>query len=398
MAMEFIHTDFEMTIDQSTEELPVALDETYLINTLAELARVPTEVPLGPNTFMEPDDPKLVHYVQRELRPRIQSLGKFDVADVPRNQLLVRIGEGTSPASMLVMVYTPTQHHNLMDDPFSGKIDTAAQWGFDEPCVFGQGVTQNKAHHAVMLSLLKMIAENHISLKGTLYFGVNNEGRSSHDCSRAILDTIDRLPDFGVILIGTGLRVSLGNRGRVDVNVEVRGKASHSSAPGAGLSAIDGANEVLNRLKQMRFEGTHPILVGRHVLAYQISYEPVAPHTLPEVAHIKVDRRLLPGDDPELATGEVRDAIGDMSPYEITVDMGPYMLPALVDPDHFGVLALVHEHREVVGENPETIYGQGTYDAGGPCSAGVPIRRWQWSTFLTVKADERTCSFPIAGC
>ncbi len=40
------------------------LDRTYLIETLCTLARVPTDVPLGYQTLMEPDDPKLVHYVQ----------------------------------------------------------------------------------------------------------------------------------------------------------------------------------------------------------------------------------------------------------------------------------------------------------------------------------------------
>ena len=50
------------------------IDQQFLVDTLRELARVPTEVPLGENTFIEPDDPKLVHYVQRVLRPKIQAL------------------------------------------------------------------------------------------------------------------------------------------------------------------------------------------------------------------------------------------------------------------------------------------------------------------------------------
>ena len=103
------------------------LDDNYLIRTLTRLARVPTNVPMGPETFIEPDDPKLLHYVQEVLRPEIQSLGIHDITDVPRNQLLVRFGKGTSHKSLLVMVYTPTQHHNLMEDPFSGKISRAAQ-------------------------------------------------------------------------------------------------------------------------------------------------------------------------------------------------------------------------------------------------------------------------------
>ena len=361
-----------MTSAEEKSAIADRLDERYLVDTLVELAKVPTEVPLGPETFMEPDDPKLVHYVQQVLRPKIQDLGAYDIVDVALNQLMVRLGDGSSGESLLVMVYTPTQHNNLMPDPFSGKIAWAREWGYEEPCVFGQGVSQNKGHHAVMLAVLKLLTEQDVRLKGTLLFAVNNEGRSSHHCSEAILATLDPKPGFALLLTGTGLRVSLGNRGRVDVNVEIRGKAVHTSAPDRGLSAIEGANEVLNRLKRVPLEGSHPILGGRHVFAYQLLFEPLAPHTYPEVARLRVDRRLLPGDDIDQAVADVRDAIGDLSPYKVTVERGQHMLPALVDPKHRGVTALVEAHRLVCGTNPETFYGQGTYDAGGPCAAGVP--------------------------
>jgi acetylornithine deacetylase/succinyl-diaminopimelate desuccinylase-like protein len=362
-----------LTLDEQ-QALVQHLDERYLIDTLSALAKIPTEVPLGPETLMEPDDPKLVHYVQQVLRPQIQGLGAYDMLDVPRNQLVVRWGEqhSVSGPALLLMVYTPTQHHNLMPDPFSGKIARATEWGYDEPCLFGQGVTQNKAHHAIMLAVLKWLVEQHVQLRGTLYAAINNEGRSSHACSQAILAVLDRKPDFAILLVRTDLRISLGNRGRVDVNVEVRGKAAHSSMPQHGASAIEGASEVLNRLKRVPLGGTHPLLGGRHVMAYQMLFEPLAPHTLPEVARLRIDRRLLPGDAPDQAVVDVEAAIGDLSPYQISVTSGPYMLPALVDPQHPGVQALKAAHRLVRGAVPETYYGQGTFDAGGPCAAGVP--------------------------
>ena len=361
-----------MSSQDQPQDLASKLDEGYLIDVLTELTKVPTEVPLGADTFMEPDDPKLVHYVQKVLRPKLDALGVTEIFDVPDNQLLIRYGDGTSPASFLVMVYTPIQHHNLMDEPFSGRVANGAALGYDEACVFGQGVSQIKAHHAVMLAVLKMLTEQNVRLPGTLYFAVNNEGRSSHRCTEKILQSLDSKPDFCVLLRGTGMRISLGNRGRVDVNVEIKGKASHSSAPDAGLSAIEGANEFLNRLKKLQLPGSHPILGGRHAIAYQIVYEPLAPHTLPETARIRVDRRLLPGDDLYEAVEEVREAIGDLSPYEVIVSRGTHMWPALVDPQHSGVQALTEAHRKIYSEDPETFYGQGTFDAGGPCAAGVP--------------------------
>ncbi|PYM64859.1 MAG: hypothetical protein DMD79_05750 [Candidatus Rokuibacteriota bacterium] len=348
------------------------LDRRYLVTTLSALAQVPTDVPLGFDTLMEPDDPKLVHYVQNVVRPELTRLGLYDLVDVPRNQLVARMGRGTSGRSLLILNYTPTQHHNLMESPFSGRVANAASYGCPEPAVFGQGVSQNKAHQAVMLAVLKMLVDGGVALAGRLYWAVNNEGRSSHACSEAILAALDGKPSFGVIQIGTGLKLSLGNRGRVDVNVHVGGKAAHSSAPQEGLGAIEGAHRVIDRLRGLTWADRHPILGGRQAIVYKIRYEPVAPHTLPSDAYLTVDRRLLPGDVPEIATEEVRRAIGDLSPYVVEVSMGVSMWPALVDPEHPGVEALKSAHREVVGHEVEVVYGQGTFDAGGPCRLGVP--------------------------
>jgi acetylornithine deacetylase/succinyl-diaminopimelate desuccinylase-like protein len=348
------------------------LDRRYLVTTLSALARVPTDVPLGFDTLMEPDDPKLVHYVQEVVRPELTRLGVYDLIDVPRNQLVARMGTGTSGRSLLILNYTPTQHHNLMESPFSGRVANAASYGCPELAVFGQGVSQNKAHQAAMLAVLKMLVERGVPLAGRLYWAVNNEGRSSHACSEAILAALDEKPSFGVVQIGTGLKLSLGNRGRVDVNVHVRGKAAHSSAPQEGLSAIEGAHRVIERLRGLSWPDRHPILGGRHAIVYKIRYEPVAPHTLPSDAYLTVDRRLLPGDVPDVAAEEVRQAIGDLSPYAVDVSTGVYMWPALVDLEHAGVRALKAAHREVTGRDMEIVYGQGTFDAGGPCRLGVP--------------------------
>jgi acetylornithine deacetylase/succinyl-diaminopimelate desuccinylase-like protein len=329
------------------------IDERYLVDSMSRLARVPTDVPLGFNTLMEPDDPKLVHYVQDVVRPELAAIGVYDLLDVPRNNLVARLGAGRSGRALLIQNYTPAQHHNLMDEPFSGKVANAAAYGCPEPAVFGQGVSQSKAHQAVMLAVLKMLVESETPLDGTLYWAVNNEGRSSHACSEAIIAALDPTPSFGIIQIGTGLKISLGNRGRVDVNVRLKGRAAHSSTPEEGLSAIDAANEVINRLRRLKWADRHAILGGRHAIVYKMRFEPVAPHTLPAEAFVTVDRRLLPGDDPEVATDEVRRAIGDMAPYEVSVETGVLMWPALVDPNLDWVAALNASHRGVTGSDAE---------------------------------------------
>src|SRR6059036_1677269 len=109
------------------------VDINYMVSTLSSLAKVPTDVPLGFDTLMEPDDPKLVHYVQNVVRPELTRLGLYDLVDVPRNQLVARMGRGTSGRSLLILNYTPTQHHNLMESPFSCRVANAASYGCPEP-------------------------------------------------------------------------------------------------------------------------------------------------------------------------------------------------------------------------------------------------------------------------
>ena len=360
-----------MPVRGGAQALDEQIDRAYLVDKLSRLSQVPTSVPLGYETLMAPDDPKLVHYVQNVMRPALVEIGAYNLIDAGNN-LVVQLGSGESGESLLIQNYTVAQHYNLMEDPFSGKVTNGRAWGVDEPIVCGQGISQCKAHQAVMLTVLKLLIERGVKLRGRLYWSINNEGRSSHACSEAVFQAIGETPSFGIIQLGTGLRLSLGNRGRVDVDVHVKGKATHSSAPQAGLSAIEGMHEVISRLRTLAWEDRHPILGGRHALVYKMRFEPVAPHTLPSDAFIVVDRRLIPGDDVDVATAEIRAVLEGMAPYEVTVERGVHMLPALVDPTNPWVGALQAANVAVRGHEAEAFYGQGTFDAGGPCALGTP--------------------------
>jgi acetylornithine deacetylase/succinyl-diaminopimelate desuccinylase-like protein len=119
------------------------IDRRYMVDTLVKLLKEDCSVSLGPETLMEPDHPKLVHYVQHVIRPELQDIGVYDIFDMPKNQLAVRMGAGKRNVGLLIMAYTPVQHFNWMDDPFSGKIAIPEEYGIDEPCAFGQGASQS---------------------------------------------------------------------------------------------------------------------------------------------------------------------------------------------------------------------------------------------------------------
>ncbi len=365
-----------MPEEDTVRKIEANLDKEFFLNTLFHLIEVPTAVALGPDTLMQPDDPLLVQYVQSVVRRIMMDSGIYDVIEMPKNQIVAKSGLDVSGERLLMQVYTPTQHNNLMEEPWTPRVRSVSECGIHEPCIFGQGVSQNKVHMAAAITLLRAIVRSGVELRGLLYLGVNNEGRSSHACSEALLSELSPRPRNALILIGTGLDISLGNRGRVDVYVHVRGRAGHSSAPEEALSAIDGANEVINRLKELKLNRKHPALGKQHALAYQVVYSPVAPHTLPGYARITVDRRLLPGDDVDEAVLEIAQAIGDLAPYEVSVEKGVYMLPALVSEDEAVVQHLKQAYRSVRGNDPRTMYSKGTFDAGGLCALGIPTIMW----------------------
>ncbi len=360
-----------------------------LIETLRALAVVPTHIDPGFDTLMAPDHPRLVAYVQEHVRPRLEALGAR-VHDAGSNNLVVEVGSPGGP-EMLIQNYTVAQHHNLMDRPYQPRLESAAAFGFDEPALFALGVSQTKAHQATMLAVLERLLPRADQLRGRLWWAVNNEGRSSHDCSYAILDAIAARggrPQFAIIQQPTGLRLSLGNRGRADIEVTVEGRSGHSSRPDLALSAIEGAVDVVNRLRALRWTDSHPALGERQAVIYKMGFHPLAPHTLPAVANLTVDRRLLPGDDPEAATEEVKQSIGDLSPYRVSVRRGVTMLPALVDPDDPWVRSFERAHAAVTGSMPETFYGTGTFDAGGPNSRGIPTVQYGCGVRTTLTGDD----------
>jgi succinyl-diaminopimelate desuccinylase len=347
------------------------LDADYLTAILVRLLQTPTDVPLG-QTELAPEDPKLARYVREVVQPELARFGYGRIAVDASNNLVCRIGAEVASPSLLLMGYAVAQHANLMADPYSGRIGSGRDYGLDEPCAFGQAATQHKGALAAALGALKLLADSGARLRGQLIFAVNTEGRSSHANSAQIMDDHGVRADQGILAFATDNRISLGNRGRVDVQVTITGKAAHSSQPWLGLSAIDGAYEALTRLRAMPFGPAHPQLGAAQATVYQLQFSPIAPHTLPATARMTVDRRLLPDEAIDAAVAGVRAALGDLSPYGLTVEQGAFMYPADVPPDAPVVQALQAAGRATLGRAIDTFYLPNTFDAGYANHVGIP--------------------------
>jgi acetylornithine deacetylase/succinyl-diaminopimelate desuccinylase-like protein len=340
-------------------------DPVRLEATLVRLLQTPTGVPPG-QTEIAPGDPAVTAAVADVIRPLVEELRPERIDVDADGNLVARFGPEPD-AGALLLVYVVSQHAHEMAEPYAGRIVDGAPYGLAGRSVLGQGATQNKGPMAAVLEALRDLA----GLRTGVTLAVNSEGRSSHGGSKALIDRLGARGAWGLVATGTDLRVPVGNRGRVDVRIEVLGDSAHSSQPWLGANPIPIAAEVVGRLDALGLPQPHPDLGTASVTPYQLRCDPVAPHTIPRRVEVVVDRRLLPGEDPHAAVVAIRAALPTAKGLEVRADAGALMWPALVDPSHPAVQALVRGV-QAAGRNSGTFYSLNTFDAGYPCRAGIP--------------------------
>ena len=91
-----------------------------------------------------------------------------------------------------------------------------------------------------------------MKLRAPLILAVSVAGETGrHDAAQFILEQNSIHAKAGIVGLGTTNRICLGNKGRIDVEITVRGKSAHSSMPWDGINAVDGARKVLERLDRL---------------------------------------------------------------------------------------------------------------------------------------------------
>lgn len=332
---------------------------------LLELLQTPTQVPLG-QTEVLPGDPRILEAVENVLLPRIEELGPDEIRRHDHGDVAARFGPDTEDG-VLLQTYIVSQHANLMEDPSASRLVDGTDYGFEGVCALGQGATQNKGPMAAAFAAL---GGTERARSRPVWLAVNTEGSSSHGGSARVIDDLAIKAAWGIIAFGTDCAISLGNRGRVDVEILVKGASSHSSQPTLGKNPIEDAADVVRLLRTLPLPDPHPVLGPATATPYQFACRPVAPHTIPEEARIVVDRRLLPGEDPARAVAAVRAHV-TADAATLDVQEGVHMLPAEVPMEQPVVQSLMHGI-EAQGLSPRTFWSPNTFDAGYACSKEIP--------------------------
>jgi acetylornithine deacetylase len=289
---------------------------------------------------------------QRQMRFRRDEMGN----------VIVEIGpDGVSGKSLLFMAYAMTHPAGRMHEPYRGELIQTDKG----EAIRGRGIAEQKGCLAAALAAAtaSLIAGK---LQGRLVFTLSTAGETGrHDAAISILKALDVIPPLGVVVVGTSGNVCLGNKGRIDVIIKVRGKACHSSTPWMGIDALRGSCEVIARLDKINLSSqVHPKLGSATLTPTAIRSFPEATHTVQDEVCIVYDRRLLPGQDPNDALEQIEETLHGISPLKVEVSRGAFMYPCEIKEDG-ALLMKVREGYRLAGlEEPRLFYSHGALDAG----------------------------------
>lgn len=319
----------------------------------------------SPQTERLEAEPQVLALIREVIKPELEGAGLHPVIDGIGN-LILHLRGGLQGARLMLVGYAMNAAPSTMQNPYSGEIVSGEPYKLDGECVWGRGACEQKGSLAAMMAAVRFVGGAKIELPGDLYFVVSTAGETGrHDSLAYVLDHGEVKANW--CIIDGPPEIQLGNKGRVDVLVIVRGKQAHSSRPWEGVNAIEGAMKVLERLRPLMpyaEEKAHPELGKVSLTPNAIESFPKATHTIQSECRIIFDRRLLPGDDPEKAVQQIKDAIGKIEPFEIEVQPRDFMYPSEVRKEAEVVRVLDNAIQTVLGQKPAYTFSTAANDTG----------------------------------
>ena len=336
---------------------------------LIDLVKVPS-----PLTALAEAEPLLRAFIAETIAPRLRAIGAEALRFDAMGNLIAEWGSGQSGRSLMLIGNAMNQPQATMTNAYVGEVRDGAEYGLPGEVVLGKGASEQKAVLAAMLVALEALAASDVAVPGRLIFACCVSGETGkHDAIRNVVEVEGVRADVA-ILGGQSLRLSLGNRGRIDVHLTVRGRPAHSSRPHEGCDAVTGAMELIGMLRaELDLSRSHPEL-GRATMAVtRLQSFPESSHTIQDRVELTLDRRLLPGEDPDTAYAEIvriarqlqerQDPASGIA-YKVETALGPFMHPSLIEVDSPAARLISEAAEAVLGEAPETYYTANAFDQG----------------------------------
>ncbi len=288
-----------------------------------------------------------------------------------RTNLIARFAGRDTDRSLMLECHSDTVSvEGMTIDPFIPRIRDGR--------LYGRGASDTKGAMAAMLAALAEILENGEKPPTTVYLVASCNEEQGATGSRALMESGFR-SDAAIVGEPTGLRIVDTHKGAVRFELDVIGRAAHSSDPSQGINAISQAAQIIRCIDgplaaEIAHHG-HPRL-GPAVISVGVIRGGSQVNVIPDHCTLEIDRRLLPGETAETATAQLRQHLDEVAAgnplleYQLTQTQ---YYPALESDPHsaFG---------EMVQKTVRTITGNAVFDAapwgsdaGAFHAAGIPV-------------------------
>ncbi|GHT65105.1 peptidase [Spirochaetia bacterium] len=135
-------------------------------------------------------------------------------------------------------------------------------------------------------------------------------------------------PEFVVITEPTNGNIYRGQRGRMEIRVEVQGISCHGSAPERGDNAIYKMGEIIGEVKELNNRLKDDAFLGKGTLAVsQIYFSSPSRCAVADMCAISIDRRMTVGETYETCIAEIQ-ALPAVKKYKAVVSMYKYDRPS----------------------------------------------------------------------
>jgi len=299
---------------------------------LQALVRVPTDTPPGNNAPHAERTAELLagFGLQAEKHPvaaaEVQAYGLQSITN-----LIVRRRFGDGPTIALNAhgdVVPPGE--GWAHDPYGGEIEDGR--------LYGRTAAVSKSDFATYTFALRALESLQAPLRGAveLHFTYDEEFGGELGPGWLLRHGLTK-PDY-LLAAGFGYQVVTAHNGCLQMEVTVHGKMAHAAIPDTGVDALQGAVAILNALyaqntlyQQVRskVEGIkHPYLnVGRIEGGTNTN-------VVPGKVVLKLDRRMIPEEDPTEVEATIRRVIADAAATRpgIMVDIRRLLLARALQP------------------------------------------------------------------
>ena len=261
--------------------------------------------------------------VVERIKEEMEKVG-FDKVEIdPMGNVLGTIGNGKHLIAMDAHIDTVGvgNKDNWEFDPYEGYED--------DEVIGGRGASDQEGGMASMVYAGKIIKDLGLEGDYTLVVaGTVQEEDCDGLCWQYIIKESGLKPEFVVSTEPTDGGIYRGQRGRMEIKVEVKGVSSHGSAPERGVNAIFKMGRILGELEELHAHLKTDDFLGKGSLTVsEIFYTSPSRCAVADGCTISIDRRLTTGEDKELALRQIRN-LPAAKAANAQVSMYPYDKPS----------------------------------------------------------------------